>query len=244
LRWIAEGTEDSGAREAQARLRRREYAMRAALAGVLLLIVVLAIPTFLYLRGSNTPDPTRFLVNIPDMPVPEAVAISPDGQSIAYSARDTRSTGLFVRPIDSLASTKVAGTEGAGRLFWSPDSKSVAFFAGGQLKRVGVAGGLPSNVCETPDMMGGTWNADNGMVFASRKGLYRVRADGGEPSPIAVAAEKPDNRREPFFLPDGRHYLYLAGSGPSAAIHVGQLDSTATTQIIAANSNPVYVDPG
>ena len=244
LRWIAEGTEDSGASEAQARLRRREYAMRAALAAVMLLIVVLAIPTFLYLRGSNTPDPTRFLVNIPDMPVPEAVAISPDGQSIAYSARDTRSTGLFVRSIDSLASTKVAGTEGAGRLFWSPDSKSVAFFASGQLKRVGVAGGLPSNICETPDMMGGTWNADNVIVFASSKGLYRVRADGGEPSPIAGAAEKPDNRREPFFLPDGRHYLYLTGSGTSAAIQVGQLDSTATTQIIAANSNPVYVDPG
>ena len=74
LRWIAEGTEDSGAAEAQARLRRREYAMRAAFAAVMLLIVLLAIPAFLYLRGSNTPDPTRFLVNIPDMSVAVRVA--------------------------------------------------------------------------------------------------------------------------------------------------------------------------
>src|SRR5262249_55433693 len=109
-----------------------------------------------------------------------------------------------------------------------------------------IAGGVPSNICETPDLMGGTWNAENVIVFASSKGLLRVRAAGGEPAPIpgAVQSEKGDSRREPYFLPDGRHYLYLAGSDKSAAIYAGELDSTNTAQIVATNSKPVYIEPG
>jgi Tol biopolymer transport system component len=139
---------------------------------------------------------------------------------------------------------KVPGTEGAGRLFWSPDSKSIAFFAAGQLKRVDVAGGSPQNICETPDLRGGAWNAAGVIVFASSAGLQRVLAAGGRPQPLPAAPEK-GNPREPLFLPDGRRFLYLSGAEKDAAIYAGQLDSTEAVKLLDADSNAsVVVDPG
>ncbi len=125
------------------------------------------------------------------MPVPEAAAISPDGRVVAYSARDAATTFLFVRPIDTDQPLKLPGTEGAGNLFWSPDSRSIAFFAGGKLKKVQASGGPPQNICDTPDMRGGTWNASDVILFASSKGLQRVKAVGGEP----VASGDSERRR-------------------------------------------------
>ena len=150
---------------------------------------------------------------------------------------------MFVRPINLEVPQKLAGTEGAGRLFWSPDSRWIAFFAGGKLKKIEAAGGPPQNICETPDIMGGTWNADGVIVFASSKGLQRVLAAGGEPSRVAAAGDSP---REPYFLPDGRHYLYLSGAAKesAAAIYAGSLDSKDATRLVTAQSSAVYAEPG
>src|SRR6185436_11520792 len=96
-------------------------------------------------------------------------------------------------------------------------------------------------------LLGGSWNADDIIVFGSSKGLQRVRAAGGEPSLIGAASEGlQQNPREPYFLPDGNKYLYLAGSpqGSDSAIYAGSLDSTSTTRLIAAQSNAVYAQPG
>ena len=90
---------------------------------------------------------------------------------------------MFIRPLNREVGQKVPGTEGAGRLFWSPDSRWVGFFAGGRLKKVEAAGGPAQNVCETPDLLGGTWNADGVILFGSSKGLQRVLAVGGQPTP-------------------------------------------------------------
>ena len=127
-----------------------------------------------------------------------------------------------------------------------PTADGSRFFAGGKLKKVEAAGGPPQNVCETPDLLGGTWNADGVIVFASSKGLQRVPAAGGRPSAIEVAGDSQQQRpREPYFLPDGNHYLYLAGAAASdAAIYAGSLDSTDSTRLVAAQSNAVYADPG
>ncbi len=257
LQWIAGGGADLAAMPLPAAAPRRRTATpaRAALAIVLLVVAALAILAFRSFQSPPVGEETRFLVSVPDMPVPEAVSISPDGRWIAYSGRDTASTSVFVRPMGSEASQKLVGTEGAGRLFWSPDSRWIAFFAGGTLKRVEAIGGPPQSICETADLLGGAWNAEGVIVFASSKGLQRVLAAGGEPTPIEIAAsgEAGDNAdsagsppqsgntpREPFFLPDGRHFLYLAG----AAIFAGELDSNETTRLVTAESNAAYAEPG
>ena len=247
LRWIGEGSSEGGVPAALAGWRHRRMKIaQLALVGVTLLVAAMSIvalmsPTRTEARGQN-----RFLIDVPDMPVAEAVSVSPDGRLVAYSAADGGSTALFVRALNVQVGQRLAGTEGAGRLFWSPDSRWIGFFAGGNLKKVEAAGGPPQNVCETPDLLGGTWNADGVIVFASSKGLQRVPAAGGRPSAIEVAGDSQQQRpREPYFLPDGNHYLYLAGAAASdAAIYAGSLDSTDSTHLVAAQSNAVYADPG
>ena len=244
LQWIAGGGAE-GDVPAPIAVRRRPPAKiaRVALAIVTLLVVAMSLLVFVFPRRTDAREETRFLITVPDMPVAEAVAVSPDGRSIAYSASDGGASAVFVRPVNLEVPQKLAGSEGAGRLFWSPDSRWVAFFVGGKLKKVEAAGGPPQSICETPDMLGGTWNNEGVIVFASGMGLQRVLAAGGEPSPIAATGDSP---REPYFLPDGRHYLYLAGSAKEsdAAIYAGSLDSKDATRLVSARSSAVYAEPG
>ena len=247
LQWIAGGGTEGGVAAPAARRGGSARVAQLALVAASLLAAVMGGLAFMSPRVPEAREETRFLVNVPDMPVLEAVAISPDGRWIAYSARDAASTAVFVRPIGLEVSQKLVGTEGAGRLFWSPDSRWIAFFAGGTLKKVEATGGPPQNICETPDLLGGTWNADDVIVFGSSRGLQRVRAVGGEPSLIDAAGDaSQQNRREPYFLPDGNHYLYLAGAAQASesAIYAGSLDSTDAIRLVAAQSNAVYAEPG
>src|SRR5205823_11252697 len=242
LQWIAGGGAEGGLPAPVAVHRRhRATIVQVALAIVTLLVVAMSALLFIFPRRAAAREATRFLITVPDMPVAEAVSIAPDGRQVAYSANDGGSTALFVRPINVEVPQKLAGTEGAGGLYWSPDSKWIAFFSGGKLKKVEAQGGPPQNICETPDSMGGTWNADGVILFASSKGLQRVLAAGGEPSPVATAG---DSQREPYFLPDGRHYLYLSGKESAAAIYAGALDSKDATRLVTAQSRAVYTEPG
>jgi Tol biopolymer transport system component len=241
LRWIAEGGTETGMPVTPAG-RRLRPALLALLAAILLVAVV-AIPAVLSYRSKPALE-TRFLIPTPDMPEPEAASISPDGRSVAYSARDAGTTLLFVRPIDNDVPLKLPGTEGAGDLFWSPDSRWIAFFAGGRLKKVQASGGPPENICDTPDMRGGTWNAADVILFASSKGLQRVKAIGGESTPVTTP--KDSVPQDPYFLPDGDHFLYLSGSQQpgNAAIFAGSLSSSDSTRLVTAQSNAVYAEPG
>ena len=251
LRWIAEGGGEGGAPIGVQR-RRRATVAQLALVAVTLLVAAMSVRVVMSARGTDERPTNRFLIEVPDMPAAEAVSISPDGLLVAYSASGGGAAAVFVRPLNTNVGTKLAGTEGAGRLFWSPDSRWIAFFADGKLKKIAAEGGSVQNICDTPDLQGGTWNADGVIVFGSSKGLQRVLAAGGQPSPIAAATASQEQRpQEPYFLPDGRHYLYLAGSagaaggaGSDAAIYAGSLDSTNATRIVAAQSNAVYAEPG
>jgi Tol biopolymer transport system component len=246
LQWIAEGGTASGTFAAMNVRKTRNMVLRGALAVVAILIAVLALPAFRYLRGANTAEENRIAMNLPDMPAPEAVSISPDGRWIAYSGRDGGTSFVFARPLASEIPTKLLGTEGAGRLFWSPDSKWIGFFAAGRLKKIEAAGGPPQNICETADLLGGTWNSEGTILFASSKGVQRVTAAGGEPVTVAAGDSGGAKRVEPYFLPDGRHYLYLGASakGSESAIYGGSIDSKDSTLLVKAESNAVYADPG
>ena len=251
LRWIAGGATEGTLVPAPAR-RRPVPVAHVALGAVTAIVMAMAAAVFVFPRDTGARPSNRFLVDVPDMPVPEAVSISPDGRMIAYSAADGAGTAIFIRPIGREVGQKLAGTEGAGRLFWSPDSKWIGFFAGGRLKKVEAAGGPPQNICETPDLLGATWNAAGVIVFGSSKGLQRVLAAGGQPSQVELAGDVgKQSPREPYFLPDGRHFLFLAGSpkadtgaGAEAAIYAGSLESTGVTRVVASRSNAVYADPG
>jgi Tol biopolymer transport system component len=243
LRWIAGGGTGIGLFAPVATRAWRRPAQLALLIAALLAMVV-AIPAFLNFRNPRASLETRFLISTPEMPTPEAAMIAPDGHAVAYSARDAGGTSLFVRPIDTDTPVKLPGTEGAGGLFWSPDSRSIAFFAGGRLKKVQASGGPPQNICDTADMQGGTWNGDDVILFASSKGLQRVKSVGGEPTPVVTPKDAVPHH--PYFLPDGQHFLYALTPAQSsnAAIYVGSLNSSDATRLVETQSNAVYAEPG
>ncbi|MBI2149280.1 MAG: protein kinase [Acidobacteria bacterium] len=248
LKWTIEGGTQIGIpAPILAQRRKRDRLAWTLLAIAALLIVAMAIPVFRYLRGPGEPAQVRFQILVPPMPNSVQVTVSPDGRSIAYVAStSTNTTALYIRPLGAVTSQQLAGTEGALHPFWSPDSRHIAFVAGGRLKKIDITGGPPQNLCEAPSFQGGSWNSEGVIVLASNRVLYRVSAAGGQP--VAIT-ELDQSRLEaghfwPFFLPDGRHYLYLAWSPSERGIYTGSLDSKDRSLVLAAESMPFYAEPG
>ncbi len=193
------------------------------------------------------PDNTFFTVGtVAVAPFP---AVSPDGRHIAFVATKvgTNPRRIWVRSLDSPDARELPGTEGAIGPFWSPDSRQIGFFAEGKLKRVEYSGGPALVVSNVADFAsGGTWNRDGTILFAQRPtgGLSRVSASGGEATPVTTpdASRKEMRHHCPYFLPDGRHFLYLAE--PPSTIWVASLDSKETKQLPNTDSMAVYASPG
>src|SRR5262249_51653115 len=151
---------------------------------------------------------------------------------------------------DSLDSHRLSGTDGAFRPFWSPDSHTIAFFAGDCLKRIDVDGG-PATVivCEGAGL-GGTWNQDGTIVFnpGVAKGLFRVSSTGGPSVPVTALdqARGETSHRFPCFLPDGKHVLYqsVTTDPEKRAIYVADLNSKERRMVLPAFSNAAYAPPG
>jgi len=177
--------------------------------------------------------------------------LSPDGRRLAFAATVDGKDTLWVRELDSLNARSLAGTEGAQYPFWAPDSRWLAFFADGKLKKIDVTGGPALTLADAPNGRLGTWNRDDVIVFAPSigGGLFRVPAAGGAATQITepdrTAGE--DHHRAPWFLPDGRHFLYTARSEEDAAksrIWVTDLQNPKDRRLVAAaDSNAVYVPP-
>jgi serine/threonine protein kinase len=177
-------------------------------------------------------------------------AVSPDGRRVSFRATVGPKTQLWVRDLDSLAARPLAGTEGAVNPFWSPDSRFIAFFAGGKLKKIDVWGGPAQTLCDAVAGRGGSWSQTGVIVFTPGiyDGLYRVPAAGGSAT-ILIALDRSvgeDSIRFPWFLPDGHHFLYTARNSDvdKSAIYVGDLESKEKRRILTANSNAVYAPPG
>jgi Tol biopolymer transport system component len=179
-------------------------------------------------------------------------ALSPDGQQLAYAA--TISGGkvlLWVRPIDSMKARALEGTDGAGFPFWSPDGRFIGFFAAGKLKKIEASGGGPPlTICDAPQGRGGTWNREGIILLTPGPSLpvYRVSAAGGKPVAVTALdqAKHEQSHRWPFFLPDGRHFLYVAGGpftpkeNPTNTVMVGSIDSKETKPLFSSYVNAIY----
>ncbi len=192
-------------------------------------------------RFEVPPPPDSRYHLAPDNPGP--VAVSPDGTKLAYSARSANGVvHLWVRALDEEVARELPGTESAQYPFWSPDSRRVGFFARNKLRVVEAAGGPPLALCDAPDGKGGSWSSDGVIVFAPsyNSPLHRVAEAGGES--VAVTGFDPERRdnshRHPRFLPDGRHFLYMArsgsGSGEGHAVMLGSLDGSVNRLLFRA----------
>lgn len=218
----------------------------------LLLALVFAGLYFRQLQQAEPNEqPVRFFVAPPDkvMLDPLPPAVSPDGKMLAFVGIDPDGKSrIWVRPLSSLAAEPVPGTEGAFSPFWSPDSRSLGFFADEKLKRSHLNGGPPQILCDASSdtRPAGTWNREGLILFNSfdRRGLFQVPANGGEPRPVTLvdASRQEIFHAWPQFLPDGRHFIYLVQSAlpENTGIYAGSLDSKEKKRLVNTSSLPAY----
>jgi DNA-binding winged helix-turn-helix (wHTH) protein/dipeptidyl aminopeptidase/acylaminoacyl peptidase len=174
------------------------------------------------------------------------MAVSPDGRRLAFIAVSGTERRIWVRSLDATAAQPLVGTEGATFPFWSPDSRSLGFFANRQLKKIDANGGPVITLCDGAVSGGGpgSWSRE-GVILFGRPLLLRVPASGGAATPATRLDEgrKEITHRFPWFLPDGRHFLYAASAVPGPGrltIRAGSLDSLESKVLFEADSNAVY----
>jgi eukaryotic-like serine/threonine-protein kinase len=228
----------------------RERLMWITATGVLLIAAIgLA---FLYLRRVPEQAHTmRFFISPTEQSSFTGSVVSPDGRRIAISVRDSSGKALlWIRSLDSLTMQPLSGTDGAVSPFWSPDSRTIAFFAGGKLKKIEVSGGPAQTLCDTGNGAGGAWSSDGVIIFApdTASSLYRISSSGGVQAQITSLDETRQevSHKYPQFLPDGKHFLYLAQStrAENSAIHVGALDSKEAKFVLNTKAKAAYMPPG
>ena len=246
LKWISEPTGPDSARASAVTARgvkRQRILMGAAL---LFFVTSLALAIPYWFRSVESPEVIRYSIDwattSPELTVP---MLSPDGRQVAFITLDSQGwQTIWIRPLGSLTARQVSGTEGATSLFWSPDSRFVAFFAEGKLKRVSASGGLAETLCDAPSNLGGAWSPRGVIVFGSNAGLKSVSASGGDVRALTTLDQSRNETAHawPEFLPDGERFIFLAGSSlpENSAIAAGSLETKETSRLMAGYSAAAY----
>jgi Tol biopolymer transport system component len=219
------------------------------LATVLIAAVAALLATSVWPSSSDRLRPrARFDITLPEglgFDWPDWPVISPDGQRVAFSARSAGRRALSVRTLDG-AVTPLLDTEGAAFAFWSPDSRAIAFFAGGKLKRVDAAGGPITVLADSYSVSRGAWSPAGTILFVPRSNgpIHAVAATGGAPRAVTTldASRGETSHRVFHFLPDGRHFLY-GTSGPRAGIYAASVDGGAVRDVLGGVSAATFAPP-
>jgi serine/threonine protein kinase len=252
LKWIAESGGHAGGTVPLAAKGKTQKVLPWLISCALLVALTV---TVVWLRSFKPPEQTmQFYAPLP-FPARD-IAIAPNGHTIAVVGyqESARKNVLWIYELGTQDAKSIADSEGATYPFWSADGRSLAFFADGKLKKVEVSGGPVQTLCDAPSGRGGTWNKDGVIVFNPDAllggGLYRVSASGGRPTQISNpdTSRGENSHRWPVFLPDGKHYLYMAanfsGRKDVDAIFVGSLDSNEKRFVVEASANAAYAAPG
>ena len=219
-------------------------ACAAALAAVAGLIATTG-PALRHWRETPPPE-MRVEVNTGVTPAPMEFALSPDGRFLVFVGSEDGPRRLWLRPLDQAAARPVGGTEDASMPFWSPDSRSIGFFAASKLYRVDVAGGPRQALADAPGRQaGGAWSADGTILFAPNDGaLYRVPASGGVPVAATRLTAGDVFHRYPTFLPDGRHFLFFAQGGAGMpGLYLASLDGSDAKRLMSDVYAGVFLPP-
>ncbi len=225
----SEAVAPAGSLETAARTSRGSRARELAWAATA--VAMAGVAALLYWQRLTTPRDSRpaaqFVLDLPpSLRLPDfgAPALSPDGRHLAFAGTSADGgTQLWLRSLDSPGFRSLAGTEGASSPFWSPDSTTVAFVSGSEIRKLSLAGGAVQRLCALPrqGVNGGTWNQHGTIVFSAggaTSTLFQVSAAGGEPAPFNSldTARGETSHRFPQFLPDGRHLIVTINSSKQA----------------------------
>jgi eukaryotic-like serine/threonine-protein kinase len=251
LKWIAEGGSQPGASSSGPPAVAKGQRASWILAGAFFLLALAGGAA--WWRATHQRLPAMFF-RAPVAFAANDLSLSADGRTlvmVGYFA-PTNDYVLWTYELGSRRTTSLEGTHGASYPFWSPDGKSIGFFADGKLKKVDVSGGLVQVLCDAPNGRGGAWNRDGTIIFSpdALGPLFRVPSSGGTPAAFTKVdtARSEVGHRWPVFLPDQKHFLYLAanfsGRPGINAIFVGSLESTEKRFVVSTSANASYSEPG
>jgi serine/threonine protein kinase len=187
-----------------------------------------------------TPDVTA------NSPLGLAISISPDGQTLVFPMVSGGKAMLWRRSLKDETAEPVRGTENGTDPFWSPDGRSLGFFADQKLKRVDLATNAVQTLADAPALLGGSWSRDGVIIapLSNAAPLYRIAASGGQPVQLTRLQPMQAGHRFPAFLPDGRHFLFFGNGAPSArGIFLGSLDSPEVRRLAQSDSQAVFWPP-
>ena len=193
-------------------------------ASALVLTVAAAVLAVWMWRPAVVENGLRLEIATPPTTDPTSIAISPDGRTLVVMAESKGVPHLWVRSLDATSLRMLAGTEHASRPFWSPDNRSIGFFANGRLKRVDVSSGSVQELGQAA-AAGGAWNQDDTILFSTGPGaaLSTIPANGGNRTELTSTLTSGSVQTFPQFLPDGRRFLFSV-SGQTPGVYVASVD--------------------
>ncbi|MGO9368055.1 MAG: protein kinase domain-containing protein [Terriglobales bacterium] len=253
LQWIAEAGSQAGI-PAPVAARRKSSQRLAWIVAAVAAGAAIALGTAFVLRTPAPVHPLRVSILPPEQHSfdPMSIALSPDGVKLAFVASGLGGVPqLWVRPLDSTAAQPLAGTDDAAFPFWSPDGRSLGFFAQGKLRIIESSGGAVQTLADAPQPRGGSWGADGTILYTpdTQTAMFRIPATGGSASPAMgpeKAAANIGSPRWPAFLPDGKHYIffqYLPDSqSGGGTIRLGALDSKQDTALVNSDYRAQYAN--
>jgi eukaryotic-like serine/threonine-protein kinase len=250
------GTEDGSAGSARPLVALRWR--RGRVVAIVALFAIVSLSLFLSLR--RTPPPQRIAVRL-SLGLPlgitlqrnwhpfEQMAVSPDGEMLAFSATDASGqSSLWIRPLSSAEARRMDQTEGALLPFWSPDSHFIGFWAAGKLKKIPRTGGLPAVICSVPEIAQGAWGADGTILFAKavNSPILRVSHDGASATPATSLLPGQISQMWVQFLPDGKRFIYLARTSltaddPQAKVYAQSLNGGDPIELLTSQSRAIAV---
>jgi serine/threonine-protein kinase len=183
-------------------------------------------------------------------PTRTAVALSPDGKTLVFSAIWGGTQQLYARRMDQLSATPIPGTSGGYSPFFSPDGQWVGFVAGRELRKVPLSGGPAVTVCRAAELFGASWGDDGTIVFATQRngGLWRVPATGGTPEALTTVPPDEYSHRLPHVLPGSRAVVFTVLKGPNlwndAQLVVRSLQTGTQTVLVTGGADGRYVSTG
>jgi len=224
-------------------------ARRSIVAALLVVGIVAGIGAWISLRGPSQPalQEVRLEINAPSTRDLLSIAASSDGQWVAAAADASPDSRLWVRELRSEAPRFLQGTEGASLPFWSPDGRSLAFFANNKLKRIDLEGGAAQALADAPNPQGGSWGADGTILYGPTQimPIMRVPATGGTPQAVTRITAGQLGHLFPHMLPDGVHFLYTVSGAPEMrGVYVASLTGSGTKRIVAGATAATWSSSG
>jgi serine/threonine protein kinase len=219
----------------------------AAAAVVTLLAIIEAVWPSRQQTTAPATSEVRLEISTPPTTDPLSLALSPDGKRIVFVATSAGRPQLWLRPLDSVSARPLPGTEYSSMPFWSPDSRSVAFFANSRMEAVDIESGSIQQITSSIVPAGATWNSDGVLLFplVPDSPLFRISTKGGAPIPVPNLEPRELGQRDPEFLPDGHHFLYyVAGDAQKRGVYIGDLNGAVSRRLLDADSAAVYAPTG